>query len=50
MDEDEDAIVKPGGGRPTVLRLAGGALNRLRDLGFEGAFEVMMSPRETRVS
>jgi hypothetical protein len=39
VEEDEDAMLKGAGGRRTVLRLAGGAFDRLRDLGFEGDFE-----------
>ena len=48
MEEDEDAMLTAGGGRPGLLRLAGGTRARLRDLGLEGAFERAMSPRETR--
>ena len=39
MEEDEDAMFKVGGGRSRALRVAAGAFDCLRDLGFEGDFE-----------
>jgi hypothetical protein len=32
-------MLMAGGGRPRALRLAGGAFDRLRDLGLEGDLE-----------